>query len=142
MGFKCFVFCNWTRSCPKGTQEDNEAGLVFFEQIIDELLKHNIEPIVTIIHFDVPLCLADHYDGWCSREVSNFFLFYCEQVFTRFKDKVKYWMTFKEINILRNWVKLGGHATGLRIALSKIYDRYQLPLTQQLKRRRNCCHLH
>lgn len=112
MGFKCFRFSfNWTRICPKGTDEVNEEGLEFYDMIIDELLKYDIEPVVTINHFDVPLYLADEYDGWSSPEVIDYFLFYCEQIYTRYKDKVKYWMTFNEINILRNWVKLGVHST-------------------------------
>lgn len=112
MGFKSYRFSlNWTRICPNGLDEVNEEGLQFYEDVIDELLKYDIEPIVTINHFDMPLHLADEYDGWASREVIDYFLYYCEQIYTRFKDKVKYWMTFNEINILRNYMKLGVHST-------------------------------
>ena len=112
MGFKSYRFSiNWTRICPNGLDEVNEEGLQFYEDVIDELLKYDIEPVVTMNHFDMPLHLANEYDGWSSREVINYFLYYCEQIFTRFKDKVRYWMTFNEINILRHYVKLGVHST-------------------------------
>lgn len=112
MGFKSYRFSmNWTRICPNGLSKVNEEGLQFYENVIDELLKYGIEPVVTMNHFDVPLHLADEYDGWSSRETIDHFLFFSEQIFTRFKDKVKYWMTFNEINILRNFTKLGVHAT-------------------------------
>lgn len=111
MGFNCFrLSINWARICPKGTKELNEEGLQFYDEIFDELLKHGIEPVVTINHFDMPTYLADEYDGWSSREVIDFFLFYCEAIFKRYKDKVKYWMTFNEINILRSWTQLGIHS--------------------------------
>ncbi|MCY3025275.1 glycoside hydrolase family 1 protein [Aerococcus loyolae] len=111
MGFKCFRFSfNWSRVCPNGTKEINEEGLKFYDKVIDELLKYGIEPVVTLNHFDMPAYLADNYDGWSSREVIDFFVFYCQTVFKRYKDKVKYWMTFNEINILTGWAKLGIHS--------------------------------
>ena len=111
MGFKCYRFSfNWARICPKGTDEVNEEGLEFYDQVIDELLKYGIEPVVTLNHFDMPTYLADEYDGWSSREVIDYFVFYCKLVFNRYKDKIKYWMTFNEINILNAWAKLGIHS--------------------------------
>lgn len=103
MGFKCFrMSISWARICPKGTREINEDGLAFYDAVFDELLKHGIEPVVTINHFDIPMCLADEYDGWSNRKVIDYFLFFCETIFTRYQDKVKYWMTFNEINFLRS----------------------------------------
>ncbi len=113
MGFKCFRFSfSWSRICPKGLKEINEEGLSFYDNVIDELLSYGIEPVVTLNHFDMPLYLADHYDGWASRDVVEYYLFFCETVFKRYKDKVKYWMTFNEINILRSWTQIGIHDNG------------------------------
>ncbi|MGT2665996.1 glycoside hydrolase family 1 protein [Streptococcus rifensis] len=111
MGFKAYrMSIAWTRIFPNGNEtEPNEAGLAFYDAVFDECLKYGIEPVVTLCHFDTPLYLADHYDGWSSREVIGFFTHYCETVFKRYKDKVKYWMTFNEINVLRSWLQIGIH---------------------------------
>jgi len=110
MGFKCFrLSIAWSRICPKGTDEINEEGLQFYDDIFDELLKYGIEPVVTINHFDIPMYLADEFDGWANRQVINYFIFFCETIFKRYKDKVKYWMTFNEINFLRSWTQIGIH---------------------------------
>ncbi|MGL4696110.1 family 1 glycosylhydrolase [Enterococcus larvae] len=110
MGYKCFrLSIAWSRICPKGTEEINEEGLQFYDDVFDELLKHGIEPIVTINHFDIPMYLADELDGWSNRKVIDYFLFFCETLFKRYKDKVKYWMTFNEINFLRSWTQIGIH---------------------------------
>lgn len=110
MGFKCFrLSMSWSRICPKGTKEINEEGLKFYDKVIEELIKHNIEPVVTINHFDIPMYLADEYDGWSNRKVIDYFLFFCETIFNRYQDKVKYWMTFNEINFLRSWTQIGIH---------------------------------
>jgi len=110
MGFKCLrMSISWSRICPKGMYEINEEGLQFYDEVFDELLKYQIEPVVTINHFDMPMYLADHYDGWSSREVIDFFVFYAKTVFERYKNKVKYWMTFNEINVLSGWCQIGVH---------------------------------
>ena len=100
MGFKCFRFSvSWSRVCPEGREEINPEGLKFYDAVIDELVKYHIEPVITLNHFDMPMYLADHYDGWLSRKVIDYYLFFCETLFRRYKDKVKYWMTFNEIKI-------------------------------------------
>lgn len=110
MGFKCFrMSISWSRVCPDGRFTLNEEGLRFYDAVFDECAKYGIEPVVTLNHFDMPLYLADHYDGWCSRELVDFYLFFCKTVFTRYKGKVKYWMTFNEINFLRSWSQIGIH---------------------------------
>ncbi|MGT2925042.1 glycoside hydrolase family 1 protein [Streptococcus caviae] len=111
MGFKAYrMSIAWTRIFPKGNEmEPNEAGLVFYDKIFEECLKYSIEPVVTLCHFDMPLYLADHYNGWENREVIDFFIHYCETVFARYKGKVKYWLTFNEINVLRSWLQIGIH---------------------------------
>lgn len=110
MGFKCFrLSFLWSRVFPKGDKELNQEGLQFYVDVIDELLKYNIEPVVTINHFDIPMYLADQYDGWSDRRLVDYYIYYCEVLFKTFKGKVKYWMTFNEINFLRSWTQIGIH---------------------------------
>ncbi|QXE02432.1 6-phospho-beta-glucosidase BglA [Terribacillus sp. DMT04] len=100
MGLKCLrTSIGWTRIFPKGDEaEPNEAGLQFYDDLFDELLKHNIQPVITLSHFEMPLHLAREYGGFRNREVVQHFVRFAEVVFRRYKDKVKYWMTFNEIN--------------------------------------------
>lgn len=100
MGFKCFrTSIAWTRIFPKGDEETpNEEGLQFYDDLFDELLKYNIKPVITLSHFEMPYHLAKHYGGWINREVIGFFVKFAVTVFERYKSKVKYWMTFNEIN--------------------------------------------
>ena len=109
MGFKCYRFSfAWSRIFPTGEEaEPNEEGLAFYEAFIDELLRYNIEPVVTICHFDVPLALEQKYGSWRSRKVIDVYIRYCEVIFKRFKGKVKYWMTFNEINMLMHLPFMG-----------------------------------
>lgn len=102
MGFKCYRFSfAWSRIFPTGEEkEPNEEGLAFYESFIDELLKYHIEPVVTICHFDVPLALEQKYGSWKSRRLIDCYVRYCDTIFRRFKGKVKYWITFNEINML------------------------------------------
>jgi 6-phospho-beta-glucosidase len=102
MGFKCFrLSIAWTRIFPKGDEtEPNEAGLQFYDDVFDELLKYNIEPIVTISHYEMPYHLVTKYGSWRNRALIDFYTRYCNTIFTRYKDKVKYWMTFNEINVV------------------------------------------
>lgn len=104
MGFKCLRFSiNWPRIFPNGDeQEPNEAGLLFYDHFIDELLKNGIEPVVTLSHYETPLYLVRHYGSWRNRKLIDFFHNYCKTVFRRYKGKVKYWMTFNEINETMN----------------------------------------
>lgn len=100
MGFKCFrTSIAWTRIFPKGDEkEPNEEGLRFYDGLFDELLKYKIEPVVTLSHFEMPLYLVEQYGGWRDRRLIGFFVKFAETVMRRYKDKVKYWMTFNEIN--------------------------------------------
>ncbi|EOH94173.1 glycoside hydrolase family 1 protein [Enterococcus pallens] len=100
MGFKCYRFSiAWSRIFPKGDEaEPNEKGLAFYDQVIDECLKHGIEPVVTISHYEMPLYLAKEYGGWKNREIIGFFENYAKALFERYASRVKYWMTFNEIN--------------------------------------------
>jgi len=109
MGFKCFrLSVAWARIFPNGDDaEPNEAGLQFYDDVFDELLKYNIEPVVTICHFDVPVHLVETYGGWKNRKMIGFFETYAKTLFDRYKDKVKYWMTFNEINMLLHLPYIG-----------------------------------
>lgn len=100
MGFKVYrTSIAWSRIFPNGDDaEPNEAGLQFYDDVFDELHKYSIEPLVTLSHYETPLHLAKEYNGWTSREMIGFYENYARTVFTRYKDKVKYWLTFNEIN--------------------------------------------
>ena len=102
MGFKCFrLSIAWSRIFPHGDEEKpNEEGLAFYDNVFDECLKYGIQPVVTLSHFEMPYYLADHYGGWRDRRVIDFFLRYAKVCFERYHEKVKYWMTFNEINNL------------------------------------------
>ncbi|MDO4647786.1 MAG: glycoside hydrolase family 1 protein [Eubacteriales bacterium] len=111
MGFKVFrTSIAWSRIFPKGDEaEPNEAGLKFYDDLFDECLKYGMQPLVTISHYETPLYLAEHYDGWTDRRLIDFYLNYAKTVFTRYKDKVTYWLTFNEINsILESPFMSGG----------------------------------
>lgn len=100
MNFKAFrTSIAWTRIFPNGDEQvPNEAGLAFYDRLFDDCLKHGIEPIVTLSHFEMPYHLVEKYGGWTNRQLINFYVRFCRTVFNRYKTKVKYWMTFNEIN--------------------------------------------
>ncbi|HLQ87138.1 MAG TPA: family 1 glycosylhydrolase, partial [Enterococcus sp.] len=100
MGFKAFrTSIAWTRIFPNGDElTPNEEGLQFYDQLFDECLKYGIEPVVTLSHFEMPFNLVTQYGGFKNRKVIEFFTRFAKVCFERFKNKVKYWMTFNEIN--------------------------------------------
>lgn len=102
MGFKCLrVSIAWSRIFPLGDErEPNEKGLKFYDDLFDEILKRGMQPLVTLSHYEMPLYLHQKYNGFASREVVDCFERYCKAVFERYKDKVKYWLTFNEVNSL------------------------------------------
>lgn len=102
MGFKTYrMSIGWTRIFPKGDElEPNEAGLQFYENVFKELRKYDIEPLVTITHFDFPMHLIEAYGGWRNRKVIEFYERLCKVIFNRYKGLVKYWLTFNEINMI------------------------------------------
>lgn len=104
MGFNCFrMSINWPRIFPNGDErEPNEAGLKFYDKVFDELLSKGIQPVVTLSHYEIPLNLVQKYGSWRNRKLIDFFERFCTVVFERYKDKVKYWMTFNEINETMN----------------------------------------
>jgi 6-phospho-beta-glucosidase len=100
MGFKAFrTSIAWSRIFPQGDEETpNEAGLAYYDKLFDEMLKNGMQPVITLSHYETPLYLVTEYGGWKNRKLIEFFERYARTVFERYKDKVKYWMTFNEIN--------------------------------------------
>ncbi|MFK4965519.1 6-phospho-beta-glucosidase [Lactococcus garvieae] len=105
LGVNCFrTSIAWTRIFPNGDErEPNEEGLQFYDDLFDECLKNGIEPVITLSHFEMPYHLVTEYGGWRNRRLIDFFVRFAEVVMTRYKDKVKYWMTFNEINNQANF---------------------------------------
>ncbi len=102
MGFTAFrLSIHWSRIFPNGYDEiPNEEGLQFYDNVFDELAKYDIEPIVTLSHYETPYGLTEKYNGWVGRESVDHFVRYAETVFTRYQEKVKFWITFNEINMI------------------------------------------
>ena len=102
MGFKTFrMSMNWARIFPNGDDEiPNEEGLKFYDAVFDECKKYGIEPLVTLSHYETPLHLTIQYGGWKNRKCIDFFEKYAKTVFQRYLGKVKYWLTFNEINMM------------------------------------------
>ncbi|GAB97651.1 6-phospho-beta-glucosidase [Kineosphaera limosa] len=100
LGFSVYRFSiAWSRIFPKGDEETpNEEGLAFYDRVLDELEKHGITPLVTISHYETPLHLAKTYDGWVDRAMIGFYERYARVLFERYGSRVKYWLTFNEIN--------------------------------------------
>lgn len=100
MGFNCFrTSIAWTRIFPNGDEaEPNEAGLKFYDNVFAECHKYGIEPVITLSHFEMPYHLVSEYGGWRDRRVIDFFVHFAEVCFKRYRNSVKYWMTFNEIN--------------------------------------------
>ena len=121
MGFKVFrISIAWSRIFPKGNEtEPNEEGLQFYDNVFDECAKYGIEPLVTLSHYETPLYLAEQYDGWISRELIGFYTNYATTVFKRYKNKVKYWLTFNEINSILHEPFMSGGINTPKDKLSK-----------------------
>ncbi|CCI81336.1 6-phospho-beta-glucosidase [Lactobacillus hominis] len=105
MGFKCFrTSIAWTRIFPNGDdKEPNEAGLKFYDDLFAECHKYGIEPVITLAHFEMPYHLVEKYGGFTNRKVIDFYVRFAETCFKRYKDSVKYWMTFNEIDNQADW---------------------------------------
>lgn len=134
MGFNVYrMSISWARIFPNGIEEKpNENGLKFYDAVFDECKKYGIEPLVTLSHYDCPLYLTDNYNGWASRKLIDLFDRYVRTVFMRYKGKVKYYLTFNEINCatlkLGNYMSLGIRHEGTNNFLDQVDDinvRYQ-----------------
>ncbi|PQP81506.1 6-phospho-beta-glucosidase [Paenibacillus sp. PCH8] len=127
MGFKVLrISIAWTRIFPTGEEAvPNEAGLAFYDDVLDELLKHNIEPLVTISHYEMPVQLTQKYNGWENRKLIELYLKFANTLFDRYKDKVKYWITFNEMNMILTSLYTGGGILEDQIKGSKEQVAYQ-----------------
>ncbi|HIW12388.1 MAG TPA: 6-phospho-beta-glucosidase [Candidatus Salinicoccus stercoripullorum] len=126
MGFKIFrMSISWPRIFPNGDDEKpNEAGLGFYDDVFDELHKYGIEPLVTINHFDTPLALFEKYGGWKNRKLVDFYERYARVLFDRYGNKVKYWLTHNEINMLLH-IPFFGAAIDVSESENPDQDKYQ-----------------
>lgn len=102
MGLQCFrTSFNWPRIFPNGDEsQPNEEGLLFYDHLIDEMLALHIEPVMTISHYEMPVNLVTKYGGWANRKLVDFYSRFCEVLFERYYTKVKYWITFNQINLI------------------------------------------
>ncbi|MEI5990857.1 hypothetical protein A5881_002362 [Enterococcus termitis] len=100
LGLKCLrTSISWSRIFPKGIEEEpNEAGLLYYDRLFDELIENGIEPVITLSHFEMPYYIYEKFGGFANKEVIPLFVKFAKCVFERYKDKVTYWMTFNEIN--------------------------------------------
>ncbi|KNC08851.1 6-phospho-beta-glucosidase [Klebsiella sp. RIT-PI-d] len=115
LGMNCYRFqIAWSRVCPQGDGEFNEEGIAFYERFINDLLARNIEPMVCLYHFDMPLALAEKYNGFTDRRVMEAFIRYGREMIDRFGERVKYWLTFNEQNIFHmpEAFKVSGYMRG------------------------------
>ena len=112
MGFKVFRYSiSWARVFPNGDDKTpNEKALKFYDNVIDECIKYDMKPLITISHFDMPIVLIEKFGGWYNKELIDLYLKYCEVIFNRYTGKVKYWITFNEINMS---VKAGAKTLGI-----------------------------
>ena len=100
MGFKTYRFSiSWSRLIPEGTGAVNPKGIEYYNNLINECLKYNIEPLVTMFHFDMPAAL-DKRGSWGNRESVDWFVNFAKVMFENFGDRVKYWLTINEQNML------------------------------------------
>ena len=102
LGLKAYRFSiAWSRIIPDGDGEVNEKGIEFYNNLINELVKYHIEPVVTIYHFDLPLELHKK-GGWANRNTIDAFVKYAKILFENYGDRVKYWLTINEQNVMIN----------------------------------------
>ena len=101
LGMKTYRFSlSWARIIPDGDGEINQKGIDFYHKVIDKLIEYNIEPFVTLYHFDLPFALVEKYNGWESRETVYAFERYAKLCFKEYGNKVKYWQPHNEHNLI------------------------------------------
>lgn len=101
LGLKAYRFSiSWARIIPDGDGAVNEEGVAFYDQVIDELLAHGIQPLVTLYHFDLPYALVEKYNGWADRRCALAYERYARVCFERYGDRVKFWQTINEQNLM------------------------------------------
>ena len=114
MGLESYRFSiSWPRIFPNGTGEVNEKGLEFYNNLIDECLKHDIVPFVTLYHWDLPQALEEK-GGWKNKETVDAFVRFADTCFQSFGDRVNHWITFNEAVIFCSLGYLtGAHPPGI-----------------------------
>ena len=110
MGFNMFrLSLNWSRILPSGDDDEpNKEGLAFYDKVFDECAKYGIEPLVTLSHYETPLSLVNRFGGWKDRKMIDIFVHYADIVMNHYKGKVKYWLTFNDINAMDMAPYMGG----------------------------------
>ena len=110
MGFKSFrMSISWTRLFPTGKEDEPEKeGVEFYHNVFRELHKYGIEPLVTMIHYELLIGFVDEFDGWESSEIIPYCMKYLKFLIDEYKDEVRYWLTFNEINMVCAVPYLGG----------------------------------
>lgn len=129
MGFQIYRFTmSWTRIFPNGNdKEPNEAGLKFYEDILSELEKYDIIPVVTLYAYDLPLHLLNKYNGWMNRQIISDYSRYVETVVTHFRNRVKYWVPFNEQNfVLLDSKYMSGYKTKNQTELFTMQHNFNL----------------
>ena len=128
MGFKCFrMSIAWTRIFPNGDDAfPNEKGLKFYDDVFDELLKYNIQPVVTLSHYESPLSLVNKWNSWADSRMIDCYVKYSKVCFDRYHKKVKYWITFNEINTLiyGGWLEAGVTSNNPHILEQAAYHQF------------------
>lgn len=128
MGFKVFrLSINWTRIFPTGLENDaNEKGLEFYDKVFDECIRYGIEPLVTLSHYETPIGLTNKWNAWADERTINYFVRFVETVAKRYKGKVKYWLTFNEINTVGLAPFLNAGVSGRGEQLAADVSKHQL----------------
>ena len=113
MGFKTLrISVDWSRIYPNGDDEQpNEKGIQYYQNVVDTLLENDIEPIVTLYHFEMPLAIVRKYGSWTNRKTIDLYLRYCKTMFEALKGKVHYWVTFNEMNHIDSQMALSDFFT-------------------------------
>ncbi|GEL67106.1 glycoside hydrolase family 1 protein [Marinilactibacillus psychrotolerans] len=126
LGMNMYRFqISWSRVNPTGEGAFNEAGIEFYDRFIDSLISRGIEPMICLYHFDMPLHLAEKYNGFLSKEVVSAFSRYGIEMIKRFGHKVKHWITFNEQNafsLIPEVFESSGYMTGEK----SINEAYQI----------------
>ncbi|KAA8999342.1 glycoside hydrolase family 1 protein [Affinibrenneria salicis] len=131
LGMNCYRFqIAWSRVCPTGDGDFNDEGIAFYHQFIDALLARGIEPMICLYHFDMPLHLAQKYNGFVHRGVMEAFVRYGIKMIDSFGGKVKYWLTFNEQNLyhIPEAFKISGYLSGEKAERDLYYIQHHVML--------------
>lgn len=140
MGFKTFRFSiAWSRILPEGAGKVNQEGIDFYNSLIDECLKYKIEPLVTMFHFDLPAAL-EKKGGWSRRESVDEFVDFARILYENYGDRVKYWLTINEQNMLTLVGEVIGtcNLEGVKNKYKKLYQENHHMLLAQAKAMKLC----